>query len=427
MGEDANITAEPDATGEGPRASDQRAAQRRRGGSVAGWSRVEYETRQWTPSDIDLVPRRRQATYTGPYSAAVPPTVATVLDLGLPDATLALADEASAEIARYDAEMGGQLVPFAPLLLRSESAASSRIEELTASAKAIALAELGDTSRRNASRIVANTRAMEAALELADRLDGQAILNMQAALLGDERADWVGQWRDQQVWVGGTQYGPHDAGFVPPHPDRVPGAMDDLVAFIARDDLPALVQVAIAHAQFETVHPFPDGNGRTGRSLVHALLRAKGLTRSVTVPISAGLLVNTDSYFASLTDYRAGRPETIVERFGDATFAAISNGRRLLKDLEEIKAEWERVIDARRGSAAARAPDVLIAHPVVDSRLVQQELGVSVPAANRAIETLVEAKILRKIGGGARYRTWEAPKVLEALDAFAERAGRRAA
>ncbi len=286
---------------------------------------------------------------------------------------------------------------------------------------------LGADTVAAAALAVLDTRAMEAALELADRLDGQAILNVQAALLGEDRPDWVGRWRDQQVWVGGTQYGPHDADFVPPHHDRVPSAMDDLVAFIARNDLPALVQVAIAHAQFETVHPFPDGNGRTGRSLVHAMLRAKGLTRSVTVPISAGLLVDTGSYFASLTDYRAGHPEAIVERFGDATFAAISNGRHLLKDLEEIKAEWEQVIAARQGSAAVRAPDVLIAHPVVDSRLLQQELGVSAPAANRAIETLVEAKILRRAGGGARYRTWEAPRLLEALDAFAERAGRRAA
>lgn len=407
-----------------------------RGGEEAGvshtredptWSQVGHEEHAWTHADPDLVPRRRRAVHSGPYRAAVPATIAALDDLDLPDAALALADDASTQIARYDAEVGGHLLPFAPLLLRSESAASSRIEELTASAKAIALAELGDRSRRNATTIVANTRSMEAAIALSDRLDAQAILDMHATLLGAEQPEWVGRWRDQQVWVGGTQYGPHGADFIPPHQDRVPDAMEDLIAFIARDDLPALAQVAIAHAQFETIHPFPDGNGRTGRSLVHAMLRAKGLTRSVTVPISAGLLVDTDSYFGALTEYRRGHPKAIVERVADAAFAAITNGRELVEDLETIRAEWEAAIDARQGSAAVRAPAVLIAHPVVDSALIQRELDVSAPAANRAINTLVEAGVLRQVGNRFRDRAWAAPDVLGALDAFAERAGRRAA
>ncbi|HMJ78203.1 MAG TPA: Fic family protein [Iamia sp.] len=390
-----------------------------------GWSQVGYEDRPWSHADPDLVPRRRRQQHEGPYRAAIPASLHGLDRLDLPDATLALADDATAQIARYDAELGSRLVPFAPLLLRSESAASSRIEELTASARAIALAELGDRSRRNASAVVANTRSMEAAIALADRLDEQAVIDMHETLLGVERPEWVGHWRDRQVWVGGSQYGPHGADFIPPHHDRVPEAMRDLVGFIAREDLPVLAQIAIAHAQFETIHPFPDGNGRTGRSLVHALLRAKGLARSVTVPISAGLLVDTHRYFDALTAYREGRSEEIVERVADASFAAVENGRRLVRDLEDVAAEWAERIGARQGSTAARAPAVLIAHPVLDSALLQRELEVSAPSANGAIATLVDAGILRQVGGNLRHRVWAATEVLDALDAFGERAGRR--
>ncbi|MGH2604349.1 MAG: Fic family protein, partial [Dehalococcoidia bacterium] len=154
----------------------------------------------------------------GPYRAAVVPSIAD-RDVTLPGAVLARVDEASAEIARFDAEMGSDIAPFGAILLRSESAASSQIEHLTASAKAIALAELGDTDRRNATEIVANSHAMRAAIDLSDRLDADAILAMHDALMTEHSADIAGRWRSEQVWVGGSGYGPHGANFVPPHHD----------------------------------------------------------------------------------------------------------------------------------------------------------------------------------------------------------------
>ena len=251
----------------------------------SGWPRVSYEGRSWapcTPVALSASVLRRQA---GPYEAAVPPRIASVEDVPLTTETRTLVTEASTEIARFDTEVGADIAPFASILLRSESVASSRIENLTASAIAIALPELGDTSRDNAAIIVANTAAMRAAIDLADELDTGAILAMHDALLGATQC--AGRWRDVQNWIGGSDYSPHDALFVPPHPDLVPDAMADLVTFMARNDLPPLVQAAVAHAQFETIHPFPDGNGRCGRALVHSLLRGKGLTRKVTVPVSA--------------------------------------------------------------------------------------------------------------------------------------------
>lgn len=98
---------------------------------------------------------------------------------------------------------------------------------------------------------------MVAALTLSDHLDHDSIIAMQAALLGAHAPELTGRYRDEQVWIGGDAIGPQAADFVPPHQDRVPAAMDDLLGFIARVDIPLLTQVAIAHAQFETIHPFP--------------------------------------------------------------------------------------------------------------------------------------------------------------------------
>jgi Fic family protein len=336
-----------------------------------------------------------------------------------------LVTEAATEIARFDAEVGADLAPFTAILLRTESVASSRIENLTASAKAIALAELGDTDRGNATVIVANTTAMQAAIALADRLDGDAILTMHEALLGSTDPAWAGKWRTVQNWIGGSDWSPHSAVFVPPHPDRVPAAIHDLERFLSRDDLPVLVQAAVAHAQFETIHPFADGNGRTGRALMHSLLRGKGLTRKITVPVSAGLLADTTRYFDALTAYREGDPEPIVERLASASFAAINNGRALVDDLHALRADWDDAITARRGASAWQLADMVLSQPVVDSPLVQRQLDVTAPAALRAIERLVNAGVLTKISGRQRYRRYSAPQVLEALDAFAGRAGHR--
>jgi fido (protein-threonine AMPylation protein) len=97
------------------------------------------------------------------------------------------------------------------------------------------------------------------------------------------------------------------------------------------------------------IHPFPDGTGRTGRALVHAQLRHKGLTRNVTLPVSAGLLTDTDAYFAALSAYREGDLLAIVEQFSRAAFAAVTNGH-LVDDLRAIRAGWDDRVVARRDS-----------------------------------------------------------------------------
>jgi len=394
------------------------------GGSHA-WPALTWEDLPWTPrTSPDLMSRSAAARHSGDYRAAVVPEISE-LQPELPGEVLALAEDASNAIARFDAEVGADLAPFASVLLRSESASSSTIENLTSGAKSIALAELGRDEKRNATAIVGNVSAMRAALDLADNLEVDSILAMHRALLEHTEPAIAGKWRLEQVWIGGTRFGPHTADYVAPHHHRVPAAIEDLVRFARRNDIPVLVHVAIAHAQFETIHPFPDGNGRTGRALIHSMLRAKGLTRKVTVPVSAGLLGDTGHYFTTLTQYRQGEISPVVETLVNATFRAIDNGRQLVDELRTIRQGWNDTIKARRDSSAWSLADLLMRQPVIDGAVVVEELGVREANAIRPINALVDAGVLREFTGFRRNRMWQSSEVITALDDFAARAGRR--
>jgi Fic family protein len=392
--------------------------------AAVGWPPVAYEELEWDSRYQPGAASRTQIRkHQGPYQAAIPATIARST-LTLPGETLSISTDAASEVARFDAEMGGEIAPFAAVLLRSESAASSQIENLTASARAISEAEIGEGSGSNARQVVGNVAAMTAAVALSNDLSAQSILDMHNALLRDVEPEIAGKWREAPVWVGGSSLGPHSALFVPPEYARVPGLINDLVAFIDRDDVPVLAHAAVAHAQFETIHPFPDGNGRTGRALMHAMLRGKGLTRNVTVPISAGLLVHVDEYFDALTAYRDGDPGPIVRQVADASYAAVTNGRRLVEDLREIRQEWQSRVRARKDAATWRVADLLLRQPVINAALVSGELGITASNVYRTIDPLVAAEVLTS-SGRQRDRVWHAREVLLAVDAFARRAGRR--
>ena len=385
------------------------------------WKSITTEVVEWSSVSTTRVGVLLPAT----YLAAVLPEIAH-LEVHLDRSVQALADRATIEIARFDAEARGALLPFASILLRSESAASSQIENLTASAKAVLMAEAGDTSRQNASLIAANTTTMRAALELSDHLDGHAILRMHSALLAKSHPEWAGEWRNEQVWIGGRSNSPHGALFVPPTHERVPAAIDDLVAFMGRADIPSFTHAMIAHAQFETIHPFHDGNGRIGRALLHAMLRNSGVTTEVTVPVSAGLLSDTDRYYDALTAYRQGDLNPIVELSATASFRAIENGRQLLGELHGHHQRWRSSLKGtRRDAAAWSALDLVMQQPVVDAKDLQIHLNISEPAANAAISRLVDIGVLSRANAGLRFRKWVADDVATSLDAFALRAGRR--
>lgn len=155
--------------------------------------------------------------------------------------------------------------------------------------------------------------------------------------------------------------------------------MCDLIDFINPTDVPIITQAAIAHAQFETIHPFPDGNGRTGRALIHAVLHRGGLTRNLTVPVSAGLLRDPHAYFDALSAYRDGDVDAIVHAITYASFAAIDNGRRLVADIIDVRDGWSDIVKARSDSSVHRLLDLLLGRPVITVTTAARALGPVAP------------------------------------------------
>lgn len=389
----------------------------------ANWPAVGWERRVWVPTtawgaSVDSADRRTA------YSAAVPPMISRLRPLPDP-AVLAAADEAARELSRFDAELGTRVNSFAPVLLRSEAASSSQIENLTASARAIFSAELGAKSGRNAEQVAANTRSLQAAIGLSEQLDANAILRMHAVLLAEQPRHTPGEFREEAVWIGTRSDSPIDAEFIAPWFERVPELVTDLIAFADRTDVPPLVSVAIAHAQFETIHPFTDGNGRTGRALAQALLRHRGVTRSVAVPVSAGLLADVTGYHAALTAYRAGDVDPIVQAFADASLRAVGNARQLVEEIDRTRAAWNDRLSVRRDSNAWRILDILTRRPVLDSATAAEELSIRQPNVYPPMRALVDAGILKSKAEHGLGPFWRSDEVLGAIDRFAKRAGRR--
>lgn len=391
------------------------------------WPEADTETLEWQSRHDAFRTSHFLSGLSGQtYEAFVPPAIAET-DYRVSGETAALADEAARQVAVFDEQYGKHLQPFSVLLLRSESVASSQIENLTANARSLGEAELGVEEKTNATIVVQNVRAMETALKASDHLDADAILRMHASLMeGTRDAAVAGRWRTEQVWIGTSVYSPIGAAFVPPRHERVPELMDDLVRYAARTDIPPMVQAALAHAQFETIHPFTDGNGRTGRALLHAMLRHQRVTTGITVPVSAGLLTNVHAYHEALTAYRSGDPEAIVNLCSEASLIAIENGTHLVQDIEQVTDRWRNEITARSDSAVWPVLELLARQPVVNAASLEK-LGLDYNRTYRAMNTLADAGIVIGINKYKKGRFWRAPEILAALDNFAARAGNRLA
>ena len=300
---------------------------------------------------LEVASRRQLRAAVGEYRSALVPMIAEREVRLSRDARDGRRREQG--LTRFDAEAGAFAALFAAILLRTESASSSEVEHLTASAKQVALAELDRSDSANAKLVVANVRAMQAAIALSDRLDEQAIIAMHEALLESSAPHFVGGWRDQQVWIGGGSFSPHHATFVPPHHDRVPSLMADLAAIRRPHRRAGPAHAAIAHAQFETIH-VPHGSGRTGRALLHGMLRAcrrhlergcAGLGRPARG--SRRLLPRAPG-----TGRGARRDRGGGRRRG--AFRAVANGRALVRELQEIAASWDALVRARSDASVHR-------------------------------------------------------------------------
>lgn len=375
---------------------------------------------------------------------------------------LRLSAELAAEVAEVDrlvrafndaAPTSPHLESLARFLLRSEAVASSRIEGVVASARAIAHLELmlatkagddqrahrgiSDSAREVVNNVLALRRAVTALSET-EAVTVDDINGLQAALMVEtEQDESSGYLRTVQNWVGGNAYGPHGAEYVPPTPEAVGPLMDDLAAFISEDHPLPLVQAALVHAQFETIHPYHDGNGRTGRALIHTALARQGLAVGHVLPISMALLAHAREYIAGLNAFRyVGEPtssaaaagvDAWIRVFLAATRDAVAEARRFTDELSQMRRAWYAKLahyregqglrgQPRKGAAVVRLMEQLPGVPIVTARATQSLLGISFVSASNALEELAGAGVVQVKEVERGTRAYLATDVLDLIN-----------
>ncbi len=385
--------------------------------------RGRFVRRTWRAEPGLYAPARYRSLCS--YDAFVPDPVAG-FSPSLEGAVAGVVSDAEAKIVELNASAQPALGPLARLLLRTESIASSKVEGMQVDARALARAEArhqaGGRVGREAFEILANVDAMQLAVEEATAGAALAVENILAihrALLERASPAIAGLLRNGQNWVGGNDYNPCGADFVPPPAEEVPALLADLAAFCADESLPPLVQVALAHAQFETIHPFADGNGRTGRALVQVILRRRGLAPSYVPPISVILAASRETYVHGLTSFREGRELEWIEAFAAAAAQAALLASDYLGEARRLQGRWREQLKAaaapRRDAAAWALIDVLPAHPVITVPIGMAATGRSKPAVTQAVGQLVASDVLEPLSAGRRNRSWEAVGLLDLL------------
>lgn len=336
------------------------------------------------------------------------PTRLADRDLSLDARTVADAARAQAAVEHGAETMPEDLAALARLLLRAEGVASSFIEGVTAPVLDIVLAEADDGEAHSAAAwVAANLAAVAEAVEEAHAgpltVDSLCAWHRTLMTGSPTPAHQVGVLRTEQGWIGGTS--PLDAHLVTPPPEEVPALVDDLVAYANRADIDPVSQAAIAHAQFEIIHPFADRNGRVGRVLV-AWILVRRLSLVTPPPVSARIAADVGGYGSGLVLFRLGDHNAWVRWFAEAVSGAGRAQQELVASVERLRREWRERLAApraearrvRRDAAAWRALDLLPQHLVLTGPIVARELEIPLKSANAALGELVAAGVLVEQG-----------------------------
>jgi Fic family protein len=381
-----------------------------------------HEERLW-PADPTAYGRQGQRG--GPYRPFVPDPIAA-REFPLAGTAVAAVVEATQALEHLDNKPPrvATIGALARNLLRSESAASSRIEGVRISHKHLARAAYQQTKGQRDARameVLGNIAAMERAIDVgtdADHFTAADIRDIHRTLLRfTDDKDIAGTVRTRQNWIGGNDYNPIGAAYVPPPPEYVPDLLDDLCAFIERADLAPIAQAAIVHAQFENIHPFADGNGRTGRALIYTVLRRRGEARHYIPPISLVLAAELKSYVAGLGAYGTGNVSGWCERFAHATTRAAKAAEALAESIEARQTSWlERLGEPRSDSAVRQLIGALPAQPVIDVPVAQALTGKSHVAVGNALQQLEAVGIIRRLNERKWGRVWECDELFTLVD-----------
>jgi Fic family protein len=386
--------------------------------------------RRWTS---DLAGQTKADRRSCDYEAYVPDLLVG-RSFGLDGDVAADVAEAEAALARLNVEASALIdtEALARILLRAEAVASSRIEGLEIGARRLLRAEavrgLDDAPLDvTVIEVLGNIDAMIFGIEQVGAGDGIALELLleihQRLLTGTRLESYAGRFRQEQNWIGGSSYNPCSAAYVPPPHEFVEDLMTDLCSFCNTDDLPGVVQAAIAHAQFETIHPFVDGNGRTGRALIQLVLRRRGLATRVVPPVSLILATWAKDYVNALTGTRYRGPATSkdahegtnrwIAQFAAACTRAVADATVFEQRARDIETAWRtRIASVRRNSAADLLLRALPGAPVVTVPSAATLIGRSFTAANNAVAQLVTAGVLHQVNVGRRNRAYEAPEII---------------
>ncbi|NOV99530.1 Fic family protein [Isoptericola chiayiensis] len=316
-------------------------------------------------------------------------------------------------------------------LLRSESISSSWVEGLRETPRNIMVAQLRERDPglaghqfdrlRTASSILANLNSVRDGVELLrapwthDAI--HAIHRTIAPAVHDDG------YRVQDVQIGGSSK--LTASYAAPPAAEVPWLMDDLLTYANVSPDAPLVKSAIIHAQFETVHPYEDGNGRAGRVLVHGYLARAGVLDHGVLPLSVVLRRDVDEYVRRLMAYRHAsdddRPGAVaqfVDYFADCLVDSCEETDRVMAESEEVRADWaDRVSGYRSDSAVHRALPVVADQPVLTARYLASALGVSTVTGRRVVDQLLDAGIVEPSGGRFnRSEVYQASALLRMMD-----------
>lgn len=394
-----------------------------------------YVERLWQPENVGGLSRKDKAA--GRYRAYVPDELDESLPRLSPQAQSA-AEDALTVLARADEKVGHRGGYLNHLLIRSESISSSWIEGNRVTPKKLAIAEALKQGTPAALDVVANVRAIERAIaELSDHTRDISVADLcELQHVIEPRLEYG--LRTEQNWVGGSGWNPLRAQFVPPPESEVPRLVQNLTRFVSSTEGNPVVRAAIAHAQFETIHPFIDGNGRTGRALIHTVLRRSDAVRNTLIPISTVFAGNVDAYISGLTSFRhepAQLDEWIIA-FSEATELAAENAVKLALQVAKLEAELlQEFIEFRRnagvvpsaprkGAVSLKILESLAEQPVLSVESVSARFEVSPAASHRALVELAEAQILsRTKDHKGKLLCWTADRYL-ALVALTERSNR---
>ena len=391
-------------------------------GNADAAARYRLQAVRWTPDRDNHGPRR--ARVPAQVQAYIPAPLdaqqwrfSSAVSAALGDAQTAITS------AQQHADRIG-LHTIAQQLLRSESMASSQMEGLVVpSNRSLAKAEIGKRHKETAQAALANIAAVkwayQWALESGDPFTMGAVQAIHERIAAADR--WLtahaGKLRERQNWIGSDPHTPAGAEFIPPPPGLVSELLEDLCAFLNRTDLPPAAQAAIAHVQFETIHPFVDGNGRVGRALIGASLSRSGVCRDVVPPISLILSGRKDDYVNALTAFRAGDDDPWLLLLAESAELAANASIELADQIAELQERWrEQAGRPRADSAAEQIIRLLPAEPVLDVERAATLLERSPEAARVALNRLEEAGVVQLTTVAKRERVWESIGVFALLD-----------